>query len=96
MTIEVTFHQCDLEPVSWKSRNFSGDIILFILSKWMHPQAWNFAAILILIPFTMYEKTSFTEQVGRSFTNGFLCLKIFRDFLETGLCVQIQIILTPK
>ena len=42
------------------------------------------AVILILIPFTTYQKTTFTELSGRSFTNGFSGPKSFRDFRETG------------
>ena len=38
-----------------------GDIILFVSSKRRRLEARNFAVILILIPFTTYEKTSFTE-----------------------------------
>ena len=37
----------------------------------------------MFIPFTTYEKTSFSDQVGRSFTNGFSGPKSFRGFLET-------------
>ena len=39
----------------------SGDIILFVSSKGWCLEARNFAVILIFIPFTTYEKTSFTE-----------------------------------
>ena len=49
----------------------SGDIILFVSSKLRRLEARNFAVIFIFVPFTTYEKTSFTEQAGRSFTNGF-------------------------
>ena len=49
----------------------SGDIILFVSSKGRRLEARNFTVIIILIPFTTYEKTSFTEYVGRSLTNGF-------------------------
>ena len=62
----------------------SGDIILFVSSKLRRLEARNFAVIFIFIPFTTYEKTSFTEQAGRSFTNGFSGLKSFRDFREKG------------
>ena len=61
----------------------SGDLNLFVSSKWRRLEARNFAVILIVIPFTTYEKTSFTELAGRSFTNGFSGPKIFRDFRET-------------
>ena len=43
-------------PVSRKSRNFSGDIILFVSSKRRRLEARNFAVIFIFIPFTTYEK----------------------------------------
>ena len=43
-------------------------------------RARNFAFILIFIPFTTYEKTSFTKLAGRSFTNGFSGPESFRDF----------------
>ena len=39
----------------------SGDIYLFVSSKRRRLEARNFAIILIFIPFTTYEKTSFTE-----------------------------------
>ena len=38
-----------------------GDIILFVSPKQRRLEARNFAAILTFIPFTTYEKTSFTE-----------------------------------
>ena len=44
-----------------KSRDFSGDIILFVSSKRRCSVSQNFAVILICIPFTKFEKTSFTE-----------------------------------
>ena len=62
----------------------SGDIILFVSSKRRRLEPRNFAVIFIYIPFTTYEKTSFTEQAGRSFTNGFSGPKSSRDFRETG------------
>ena len=62
----------------------SGDIILFVSSKRRRLEARNLAVILIFIPFTTYEKTSFTEKAGRSFTNGFSGPKSSRDFRETG------------
>ena len=76
----------DQEPVSRKSRNFSGAFrvtIFFRSSKWRRLEARNFAVILIVIPFTTYEKTSFTELAARSFTNG------FRDFRETDPRAQL-------
>ena len=56
-----------------KSRNFSVAIrvFFFVSSKPRCLQARNFAVILIFIPFATYEKISFTEWAGRSFTNGF-------------------------
>ena len=39
----------------------SGDIILFVSSNRRRLEARNFAVIFILIRFTTYEKTSFTE-----------------------------------
>ena len=39
----------------------SGDIILFVSLKRKRLEARNFAVIFIFIPFTTYEKTSFTE-----------------------------------
>ena len=47
-------------------------------------EARNFAVFLDFIPFTTYERTSFTEYVGRSFTNGFSDPKSFREFRETA------------
>ena len=49
-----------LGPVSRKFR-ISSDIILFVSSKLRRLEARNFAVIFIFIPFTTYEKTSFTE-----------------------------------
>ena len=40
---------------------FSSDITLFVSSKQRRLEARNFAVIYIFIPFTTYEKTSFTE-----------------------------------
>ena len=71
-------------PVSRKSRNFSSDIILFASWKRKRSKTRNFAVILIFLPFTSCEKTSFTEQAGRSFTDGFSDPKSFRDFREKG------------
>ena len=62
----------------------SGDIILFVSSKRRRLETRNFAVILIFIPFTTYEKTSFTESAGRSSRNGFSGPNGFRDFRETG------------
>ena len=62
----------------------SGDVILFVSSKLSRLEARSFAVIFIFIPFTTYEKTSFTDWVGRNFTNGFSGPKRFRDFPETG------------
>ena len=59
------------------SRRISGDKIRCL-------EAQNFAVILIFIPFTTYEKTSFTEKAGHSFMNGFLGPKSFWDFWEMG------------
>ena len=39
----------------------------------------------MFIPSTTYEKTSFTEKAGRSYTNGFSGPKCFRDVRETRL-----------
>ena len=51
----------DLGPVSRKTRNLSGEVILFVSSKRKCSVSQNFAVILIFIPFTTYKKTSFTE-----------------------------------
>ena len=40
--------------------------------------------LFIFVPSTTYEKTSFTKQASRSFTNGFSDPKTFREFRETG------------
>ena len=61
----------------------SGRIILSVSWKRRRLEARNFAVILIYTSFTSYEKTSFTELAGRSFTNGFSGPKSFRDFRET-------------
>ena len=42
-------------------RAYSGDIIFFVSSKRRRLEARNFALTCIFIPFTTYEKTSFTE-----------------------------------
>ena len=77
-----------LGPVSRKSPDFSGAfrVTIFFLSSKRRPlEARNFAIILIFIPFTTYEKTSFPRLAGPSFTNGFWDPKSFPDFRETGL-----------
>ena len=56
----------------------SGDIILFVSSKRRLFEARNFA--VIFIPFTTFEKTSFTELACRSFRNGFSGRKRFGAF----------------
>mgnify|MGYP000306102156 CR=1 FL=1 len=58
----------------------SGDIIHFVSSKRRPLEVRNFAVIFIFILSTTYEKTSFTEYAGRSFTNGFLARKVFGTF----------------
>ena len=62
----------------------SGDIILFVSSKRRPLEARNFAAILICDLFITHEKTSFTEEAVRSFTNGFSGPKSSQDFRDTG------------
>ena len=62
----------------------SGDIILFVYAQRRRLEAWNFAAVFSFIPFTTYEKSSFTEEAGLSFTNGSSGPKRFREFRETG------------
>ena len=74
----------DQVPVSRKSRNFWGDIILFLSWKRKRSKTRNFAVILLFIPFKSCEKNSFTERAGRSFTDGFSDPKRFRDFRQTG------------
>ena len=74
----------ELVPVSRKSRNFSGDIILFVSWKRRRSKTRNCTVILIFLPITSCGKTSFAEQAGRSFTDGFSDPKSFRDFRETG------------
>jgi len=71
------------------SGGISGNIIFFVSSKRRRLEARNFAVILICVPFiTCKKKTSFTEKAVRSFTNGFLGPKSFRDFRETGHCLS--------
>jgi len=63
----------------------SDDTVFFVFSKPRHLEARNFALILIFIPFTTYEKTSFTEKAGWSFfTNGFSGSTSFQNFEETA------------
>ena len=61
----------------------SGNIVLFVSSKPRRLEARNFTPISIVIPFTTYEMTRFTEWAGRSFTNGFSGPKSLRHFRET-------------
>ena len=81
-----------LEARFWKVQKIygciSGDIILFVSSKRRRLQGRNLAVILFFIPFTTYQKTSFTEEADRSFTNGFAGPKSFRDFPETGFWIH--------
>ena len=79
----------DQGPISL-FEHVSGDIILFVSSKRRRLEARNFAVILIFIPFTTYEKTSFTESAGRSSRNGISGPNGFPDFEETGPRVGIQ------
>ena len=55
-------------------------IIVFVSSKGRRLEAQNFAVIFIFIPFTTYEKISFTEQAGRTFRNGFSARKVLGTF----------------
>ena len=85
-----TWNNSGLGPVSRKSRDFSGDIILFVSSKRRCFVTWNFALILIFTPVTTYKKISFTEWAGRSFTNGFSGPKSLPDFRETGAWTRLE------
>ena len=58
---KLSYFGADQGPVSRKTRNFSGDIILFVSSKGRFSVSRNSAVILIFIPFTTYKNTSFTE-----------------------------------
>ena len=72
-------------PVSRKSRNFSGDRSLFITSKWRRSETRNIAVILIFVPFTTHQKTSFQHRIsGSEFYKWLFGPKSFRDFWETG------------
>ena len=94
--LPVTYNQCVVVLKRWDNfgchfiisnyvtQNFSADIILFVSSKQRSSVTWKFAVIFIFIPFTTYEKISFTEWGDRSFTNGFSGPKGLRDFRETG------------
>ena len=62
-----------------KSR-ISVDIIRFVYSKRRRLGAGNFAVILLFIPFTTYDKPSFTELAGWSLTDGFRARKVFGTF----------------
>ena len=54
--------QLELGPVSQKSQNFFGRIILFESSQLRRLEALNYPVIFIFIPLTLtYEKISFTE-----------------------------------
>ena len=58
----------------------SGDIVLFVFSKRRRLRARNLAVILIFLPFTTYEKTSFpNERVGVLGT-AFRARKVFGAF----------------
>jgi len=82
--MEIWWPGACFSKVSKLLGRISGDIILFVSSKRRRFEARNFAVILIFTPFTTYEKTSFTEQAGRSFTNDFSGPKSSPDFRETG------------
>ena len=58
----------------------SGDIIISVSSKGRRLEARNFAVILIFIPFTTFEKTSFIERAGCGLMSSFSGRKCFRDF----------------
>ena len=96
LNFRPSFNRRDQGAVSRKTRNFSGDIILFVSSKRRRLEARNFAVIFIFIPFTTYDKTSFTGQAGRSFTNDFSGPKSSRDFRETGRVVRSRVCATPS
>ena len=80
-------HQCGLWPVSLKSWNFLGAFWVTQFSLCLQNQGISrheTMVVLIFIPFTAYQRTSFTEQAGQSYTNGFSGPKSFRDFRGTG------------
>ena len=65
--VEVSEHLISCKPGARSSKfqklfgRISGNRILFVSSKRRRLEARNFAVILIFIPLTIYEKTSFTE-----------------------------------
>ena len=69
----------------------SVDIILLVSLKRRRLEARDFAVFLDFIPFATYEKTSFTEYAGWSFTNGFSGPKSFREFRETAPGFHLQV-----
>ena len=76
-------------PVSLKSRNCSGDIILFVSSK----RRCSVSVILMFIPFTTYEKkrpASQSKRVGVS-RMAFRARKVFESFEKrTARCHTVK------
>ena len=73
----ISIRVSGLGPVSRKSRNFWGDIIIFVSSKRRRLEARNLAVILIFIPYNIWK-----DQLYRISSSG---SKGFRDFREAGL-----------
>ena len=69
--------------------HISGDIIVFVSSKRTGLETGNFAVILIFIPFSTYEKTSFTEL-----RMAFRARKV--DFPETSPRGRNQVIISRR
>ena len=73
----ISIRVSGLGPVSRKSRNFSGDIIIFVSSKRRRLEARNLAVILIFIPYNIWK-----DPLYRISSSG---PKSFRDFREASL-----------
>ena len=74
----------DQGPVSRKSRNFSGDIILFVSSIGTRFVLWNFSVILSFLLSETYYKSRFSRQADHSFKTYFPGPISYRVFRETA------------
>ena len=71
-----------------KSRNLSGDMILFVSSKRRRLETRNFAVILIFNPFATYEKTASQNERVAVLRMAFRARNVFGTFKKRAPCLS--------
>ena len=77
-------------PVSRKSRNFSGDISLFISSKWRHSETWSIAVNLISFPLQHIKRPALQNKRVGVLQMAFLAWKVFGTFEKRAPGLEIN------